>query len=174
MARLATVVLAVSLLATATAVEAAISWTTVSTIDASVTSAPVKLALGNGASRPHYFSPPLTLSANETVASGTFKAPAGADARVKDVLRLVETTAASQSVTLAATQIGNARVETFTWTVKDGNTVVATLDAKDGTPSASFTLPASTTYKLDLRVDMADGAGLDNSPSSFDLRIVIG
>lgn len=164
----------VVIIAAATGVQAAISWSTTSTTTTSVTPPPVQLELGNGANKTHYFSPPLTLSANGTLVSGTLSAKAGADARVKNVLKIANRDAALQNVTLTATQVTNANVEAFTWSVYDGNTLVGILDLKSATPSLAFALPAAATYRLDLRIDIADGAGKDNSPTSFDLSERVG
>lgn len=167
-------VAAVVIIAAATGVQAAISWSTTSTIATSVGAPPVQLELGNGANKTHYFSPPLTLSANGTLVSGTLSAKAGADARVKEVLKIANRDVATQNVTLTATQVTNANVEAFSWSLYNGSTLVGILDLKSATPSLAFALPPSTTYRLDLRIDLADGAGNTNSPASFDLSERVG
>lgn len=143
------------------------------TMTATVAPPPVTFTVGAGGSNTRYFAPPLEQSPNATSLSGTLKGKAGADATVKDVARLVEAAGASQLVTLAATQVTNSRVETLTWTVKSGATTIAILNSRAPDPSTTFTLPANATYALDLRVDLADGAGKNNSPTSFDLWLVV-
>ena len=152
----------------------AATYVTPSTLAVSVGQPPVRLEVGAGGQNGRYFSPALELSANRTIVTGTLKPPAGADATVKDALRVVETTGSARSVTLRGAHVGSASVEVFMWTVVDGASTVATLDLRQADPSATFTLPAGATYKATMRIDLAEGAGRHNSPGSFTLWLVVG
>lgn len=149
---------------------AAIAWTSTSTLTTSATAAPVELEMGAGGLKTRYFSS-LSIGANETRLSGTLLAKAGADVTVKDVVRVVNRGSASQTVTLSATQVSNSYVEVLALTVLDGATTVGVLDYEAASPSVTFTLPAGASRTLELRVDMADGAGLDNAQLSLGLTL---
>lgn len=149
---------------------AAIAWTAQSTLATSATSAPVELELGAGAAKTRYFAP-LSLGANRTMLTGTLSGKAGADLVVKDVVRVVNRDTASHAVTLTATQVTSSRVEVFAWTVRDGATTVGVVDNRAASPSLAFTLAAGASRTLDLRLDLADGAGLNDALLSFDLRL---
>lgn len=152
--------------------EAAITLAATSGIATSVVAPPVRLELGDAGSATRYFSP-LALSSNATILSGTMVGRAGADVYAKDVVRMVNARASDQGVTLSAAQLSNARLDVFQWLVYDGAALVATLDMETASPSVTFTLPASTTYRLDARLDLADGAGRNNVPASFQLTLGI-
>lgn len=153
--------------------EAAITLVATSGLATGVVAPPVRFELGAAGSATRYFSP-LTLSANATMASGALVGRAGADLYAKDALRLVNARASPQSVTLSSSQLTNGQLDVFTWLVYDGATLVATLDLEAASPSVGFVLPASTTYRLDARIDLADGAGLHNAPASFQLALRVG
>jgi hypothetical protein len=161
------------LLVVAAGVQASINWQASSTVQVGVAPPPVQLEPAAGANKTHYFSPGLTVNANGTTLTGTLLAHAGADARVKDAFKVASRSSSAQSVTLSGTQVSSARVELFTWSVYNGTTLVGALDMRAASPSLSFTLPAGETWSVHLRLDVADGAGNDNSPSSFDLRLVV-
>lgn len=148
-----------------------VTYSTPATLETTVTPPPVVFQAGPGASKARYFSPPIEATANGTGVTGGVNGKAGVDVKVKDVLRIVDQTGSPRNVTLSGTQVTNARVEAFEWRVMNGTTLVATLDLKAATPSVTFTLPASTTYKVTMRLDLADGAGVHNTPTSFDLRL---
>lgn len=152
----------------------AATYVTSSTLQVTVGPPPVHLEVGAGGQKTRYFSPPLEVSANRTIVTGTLKAPAGADATVKDVLRLVEATGNARTVTLRGQPSSSANVEVFAWTVMDGSTPVATLDLKQADPSATFTLPAGATYRTTMRIDLAEGSGRHNAPGDFTLWLVVG
>lgn len=160
-------------LALATGAQGAIVVESVSHVSTSAMAPPVKLELGASGSSARYFSS-FALSANATVASGTMLGRAGADLYAKDVLRVVNTHAADQSVTLSSAQLSNAQLDVFVAYVYDGAALVASMDLEAASPSMSFTLPASSTYRLDLRLDLADGAGNDSAPASFQLGLRVG
>lgn len=148
---------------------AAISWTSAATVVVGVGGPPTYLDAGVGATKDRYIGS-FTLSANLTSFSATLHPRFGAAVNVKDVFRVVSNTTGTNSVTLSGTQVGNAQILVYTWTVKDGSTTVATLDMKGASPGVTFALPASASYKVDLRIQTADGAGANNA----DLLTAIG
>lgn len=153
--------------------EAAITVVATSGLTTSVVAPPVRFELGDAGAATRYFSP-FTLSSNATSVSGVMVGRAGADLYAKDALRIVNARASPQGVTLAAAQLASAQLDVFQWLVYDGSTLVVTLDMEAASPSATFTLPASTTYRLDARLDLADGAGRNNAPTAFELQLAVG
>lgn len=139
-------------------VQAAVTFRSQSTLTTSVGAPLAEFAAGTGASRNPFVSD-FALSANKTSFTGTMVGRAGGAVYVRDVADLVSRDASSRTVTLRATQVTNAKVTELTWTVRNGTTTVATLDVRSATPTASFTLPAGSTYALDLRATLLPGAG---------------
>ena len=168
-ARAACALLALVLLAAGSGA-AAVTWTATSTLTTSATAPPVELQVGAGGAKTAYF-PSLALGANRTLLAGSVSAKAGADLVVKDVVRVVSRSDLAQSVTLSASQVANARVEVLAWTVFDGATRVGVLDLRAAAPSVTFSLPAGASRTLDLRVDLADGAGADDASFTVGLRL---
>jgi hypothetical protein len=172
-ARLAApLVAALAITAMALHAEAAIRWTSTGMLEAQVLPADVHFEMGTGGAKTRYFHD-FALSANETQFSGTLKAKAGADTSVRDVLAIHNDGLAPRDLTLRASRVGNAQFEVFTWTIRDGSTTVATFDYIAGSPSAAFTLAPGAFYALDLRVDLADGAGMHNAGVAFDLWLEV-
>lgn len=151
---------------------AAIAWTSQSTLLTSVRAPPVELEMGSGASKTRYFDP-FALSINKTTVAGTVSGKAGADVVVKDVLRVVNRDGVSRTVTLSATQVTNSRVEAFTWTARDGSATVGVLDHRAASPRTTLTLAAGASRALDLRLDLAEGAGKNNATFTFDMRLEV-
>lgn len=154
---------------------AGVAWRTTSTLSATVGPPLVELALGTGAARAS-FATGLVLSANHTAFSGTLTARAGGSVVVKDVVDVASKDTAARTVTLLGTQVTNSRVTTLTWTVRNGSTIVATLDLRAASPSATFTLPAGATYLVDLRANLSGGSGHDNADATLGLglKVVVG
>lgn len=150
------------LLVLAISAQAGISWTSVGALQTQAAESGVQLEAGAGANNGRYVKD-FQISANKTGFTGEIKAKAGADMTLKDLVRARNLDDAPRRVTLRASQATSAHVEAFTFTVRDGGTTVATLDYKAASPSATFTLPAGTAYRFDLRIDLADGAGNDNA-----------
>ena len=164
---------ALALLTLVASAKAAIVLTTTGSLHTTAVEPAVRFELGPAGSSARYFSP-FSLSANATIASGIVLGRAGADLYAKDALRIANARAAPQSVTLSAAQLSNAQLDVFRWHLYDGATLLATLDMEAADPSIAFTLPASTTYRLDLRLDLADGAGNNTAPTAFELRVRVG
>lgn len=157
----------------ATGAQAGISVVSTSTLTTGVVAPPVKFELGASGSSARYFSP-FTLSSNATILSGTMLGRAGADLYAKDAIRVVNSRASAQTVVLSSTQLTNAQLDVFELKLYNGATLVATMDMEGASPSLSFSLPASTTYRIDMRLDLADGAGNNSAPASFQLALRVG
>jgi hypothetical protein len=162
--------LATGLLVCGAAEAAILIAATPSAVGTSVVAPPVTWELGPAGASSRWFSP-LTVSANATHLTGSAKARAGADWTAYDVARLVNGRASAQSVTLSAAQLTNAQLDLFKVFVYDGSTLVGTLDLEAASPSLTFTIPASGSRRVDLRLDLADGAGANNAPASFSLSV---
>lgn len=156
----------------ATAAHAAITWVATGSIDVGTVAPPVKFEAGSGASNPRHLQS-FSISTNATAFSGVVKGKSGADFTVKDVVRIVNLRGTGQAVSFAADQVTDPYVEAFWWRVKDGGTTIATLDYRAPSPSTTFSLPAGATYKMDLRVDLKDGAKGASVSVPFVLRTVV-
>lgn len=152
--------------------QAAISWSSQGSLATGVAPSPVAFTAGAGASNTRYFSD-FALSANQTSFTGAFKAKPGADSGVRDVVRVTNVDDATRTVTLRANQVSNAQFEAFTWTVKDGGSVVAVFDYRTTTPTSTLTMTSGKVYTLDLRVDLADGAGRHNAATTLGLWLEV-
>ncbi|HUR68809.1 MAG TPA: hypothetical protein VM370_06140 [Candidatus Thermoplasmatota archaeon] len=161
------------LLATPAASAAISLVATSSTLTTSAVAPPVTLALGAAGSSARYFSS-WTLSSNATSVTGTVLGRAGADWYAKGVFDIVNGRTSAQTVLLSSTQLTNAQLDVFVLYVYNGTTLVGSFDLEAASPSLTFTLPASTTYRLDMRLDLADGAGNHNAPSSLSLALRVG
>lgn len=162
-------VLAIALVAAGAAAAASVVVSN-STLDVGVIAPSVHFEKGASSENSRWFKH-VILSANKTVVDIDAKPKVGAGTFVQDVLRVVNERPGSRSVTLSASPVQNTNVRSFSWVVKDGVTTVARLDYKTATPTATFTLPASATYRLDLEVDVVEGAGKNNAKATFDLRL---
>jgi hypothetical protein len=165
-------VLLAATLAVALGGQAALQWAATSTITTRAQDPPVAFELGDQAGDARWFAT-LDLSTNATSFTAEVDARAGATMVVTDAVRLAETGGAERSVTFTGSSVSNARIEAFDWDVRNDTASQATVDHLAASPSASFTLPADTTYELDLRVDLADGAGSNNATATADLDVEV-
>lgn len=161
-----------ALLAAAVFAAAAIQWSSQSQITTSVLAPPVHFVLGSKANDDRYLSG-ASVSTNKTTFNTTVIGRIGADVTVKDVVRVTNEGASSQSVTLRAGQVSNVKVVAYTWTVKDGGTTVATLDMRSANPSATFDLPSGE-HKIDLRIKLAKTASSGDTTYSAPMWMAIG
>lgn len=165
---------ALALLVIAVEAHAGIAWISPrGQLDTSVMAPPLIFAEGEGAASNRYVKD-ITFSENRTSFTGTIRGKAGADAVNEDVLRLNHQGNASLAVTLRAAQITNPHVEAFVWTLRDGDAIVATLDHRAQSPSASFVVAPGASLAMDVRVDLADGSGKHNARVAFDLHAEAG
>jgi hypothetical protein len=162
----------VAALLVAVEAEAAIRWTSAGEVAVSAQSVPVHFEMGAGGEKARYFRD-FALSANQSSFSGTFKAKAGADTTVKDVVRLVNAGHVERTVTMRADNVSIAHYEVLWWIVRENATTVALFDYRASTPSATLAMPPGRTYTLDLRADLADGAGVHNAGVPLGLRLEV-
>lgn len=125
---------------------------------------------GPGGSNPRYFSHFAMRSDNASF-SATFKGKNGADTRVAEVARLVNADASDATVNLSGGRVTNANVEWFRWSVRSASATVGELDYTSTSPWLVVTIPAGTTYAMDLRLDLKDGSGKHNALTDFTLRL---
>lgn len=168
----AVVLAALVLTGLAASAGAAATVAAVSHLHVGVRAPPVAFEQGPGASSLRHVEG-FSLSLNKTSFSLTLKPKPGAGLVVKDLARVSGASEAAREVTLRGEAVDNARVESFTWTIRNGTTVVAVLNHKAASPSATFTLPAGARYALDLGIDLAEGAGQHNARAPFGLRLEV-
>lgn len=138
------------------AAAAAITVSSTSTLQTTVRDAPVHFSLGSGAAKERFVSN-VTVTPNGTSFSASLTGRLGGDVNVKDVVRLVSASSATRTVELRGTQVDNVNVPIHTWTVRSGGATIATLDMRQNSPSATFTIAAGATYEMDLRVKVLRG-----------------
>lgn len=172
MRTLAVAVSCAALVGTAAFAVAAIEWSTQSSITTGVVPPAVFFTLGQKANDDRYLSG-STVSTNRTVFNTTVIGRIGADVTVKDVVRVTNDGPGTRTVTLRASQVSNVKVVTYTWTVKDGATTIATLDMRSANPSAAFDLAAGE-YKVDLRIKLAKTASSGDTSYSSPMWMAIG
>lgn len=164
---------AAAILLASAAASAAILLRSESTFVTGVADVPVRVAAGDGASNGRYITS-FTVSGNATSYSAGITGRVGADATVKRVATLENPGAVSRTITLRGSQVAATNVQIHGWTVKDGGAAIATLNMKDASPSASFTLPAGETYNVDMRVKIAKGASINAAEFSSSVWVVVG
>lgn len=147
-----------ALVAAAAGAGAAVTLRSDSTLLVGVQPPPVGFEAGPGAERARHVSG-FALSPDGTSLTVTMKPKPGASMNVKDLAFVLNRDDAPRTVSFRAAQVPNASVEAFTWTVRDGNAVVAVFNQKAASPTATFTLPAGARFSVDVRVDLAEGAG---------------
>lgn len=154
--------------------QAALSLTSISTVEVGVRAPPASFTLGANADKPRYVTN-VAVTPNGTSFTAQITGRLGGDATVKDIVRLTSTVSDAKTITLRGTQVSNLNVPIHTWTVRSGgSTVVATLDMRAPNPAASFMLPAGATYELDMRVKVIRGVASSEATFSSSVWAVIG
>lgn len=144
-----------------------LTYTTTSTLTTSVTPPPIQFVAGGdaGPSALTNYVTAYSISGNKTYITSTVKGVPESTLVVGSFFKLSNVDASgSHAVTLTTTQVSNAYVTAYTIKIYDGSDVLqSTLDLTAGSPSASFTIPASTSnWYGKLTLTLATGAGVDN------------
>lgn len=161
-----------AILVVASGTQAAIVWSSESTLVTSVVSPSVTLGVGTGASKERFVDG-VAVSANKTRFAANLHGWIGASADVKDVIRLYNNGTGPRTVTLRGTQVTDPSVISLEWLVKDGPITRATLDMRDPNPSASFSAEPSTIYKLQLKFKVARGPSASDAAFSTGVWSVL-
>lgn len=161
-----------ALLLLALAVQGATTWTSDSAVTLETTSPPVTFAKGDNADDRRWFRS-FDLSTNATSFTAEVKPRAGSHVYIEDVAKLASTDDEARTVTLTGTHVSNAKVERFEWEVFDGVSHVGQLDHKDADPSTSFSVPGGNSFRMDLEIDLADGAGRANAGITFEVQLEV-
>ena len=142
-----------------------VTYSTSSTLTTSVTAPPIQLLDGTdaGESALSDYVTAYDISTNRTYLTATVKGVPEANLTVGSFFRLQNADDASHAVTLSTSQVSNSYVGTYALGIYDGSSaLVATMDLKAASPSATFTLPAGATYSARLWLVLNTGAGADN------------
>jgi hypothetical protein len=166
------VVAALVLLVSLGPADAALSWTATSTLTTSATSVLVQFASGAGSTNLRHLSS-FSLSTNKTSFTATLVGLPGGDSNVTDVARVTNAGASSATVTLTASQVTTANVNTLNWTVRTSSSTVGTMNVTAASPSITFTLASGATDFLDLRYKLAPGSGTNNATPTFTLSLAL-
>ena len=153
-----------------------LTYTTNSALTTSVTPPPIQFAAGgdSGPSALTNYVTAYALSTNKTYFTATVKGVPESSLVVGSFFTIKNVDASnSHDATITTTQVSNAFVSAYTIQIYDGSNVLqSTLDLKAGSPSATFTVPASaSTWYGKLTLTLATGAGADNVALSNALTL---
>lgn len=168
---------AIAVVATVGAATAAITltYTTTSTVTTSVTPPPVQFVAGDdaGPSALTSYVTSYAISANKTNVALTVKGVPEATLVVGSLFKLQNVDAdAGHAVTLATPQVSNAFVTAYTIKIYNPSDALQdTLTLTAASPTATFTIPPSTTYYATLTLTLATGAGANNVALSNALTL---
>lgn len=151
---------------------AAVTLRAESTLTLGVAPVPVTFAEGDATSNSRFVKD-FALTSNKTGFGGTLKAKSGAYTVVTDLVRVRNDGAQAEQATFRASPVSNANYELFRWVVRDGATVVTTFDYMAALPTATLTVPAGAEYRMDLHVDLVEGAGRHNAGVPFGLVVEV-
>lgn len=117
-----------------------------------------------------------TISNNKTYFTSTVNGVPEATLTVGSYVKITNTDASnSHQITLTTAQVTDTDVNTFTLKIYDsGNTLQDTLDLKATSPSATVTIPASSTFYVTLDLTLASGTtanGLSTVSPSITLTL---
>ncbi len=153
-----------------------ITYSSTSNVTTGVTAAPVQFVAGDDAG-PAALTDYVTaysISTNKTHFNATVKGVPEAALAVGSFFKLQNVDDASHDITLSTTQVSNAYVNTYTIKIYDSSDVLQdTLTLTAASPSASVTIPASTTFYATLTLTLASGAGSDNVALSNPLTLTV-
>lgn len=169
---------ALAILASAGLAAAAISvtYSTSSTLTTSVTPPPVQFVAGDdsGPSALTSYVTAYAISTNKTYFTSTVKGVPEASLAVGSYVKLQNVDSASHTVTLSTSQVSNAYVTAYTLQVYNPSNVLQdTLTLTAASPSATVTIPASTTFYGKLTLTLATGAGADNVALTNSLSLSV-
>jgi hypothetical protein len=143
-----------------------LTYTTTSTVTTTVTPPPVQFLAGDdaGPSALTNYVTAYSISGNKTYITTTVKGVPEATLVVGSAFKLTNVdSGAAHSVTLTTPQVTNAYVGAYTIGVyNSGNALQDTLTLTAATPSATFSIPASSTFYGKLTLTLLTGAGADN------------
>lgn len=148
------------------------SWTSDSTLKTHSLAPPMHFEKGDNADDKRWFKS-FSLSTNKTSFTAEVKPRAGGTVYISDVVRTVNADDEQRSIVLTGSEVTNSKIEAFEWHVRDGSSRVAALDHTTADPSASYTLPADGAYRLDLKIDLEQGAGRHNAGISFTVQLEV-
>lgn len=117
----------------------------------------------------------LTLGSSGTSATMAVSGiPGAADLQLTNLLNVTNNHGSQDySISLARSASLDTDISNFTVTVKDDvDATVTTWHVKDAASATAFTLPASTTYTIDVRFLVADGVAA-GSLDSFDMEFTL-
>lgn len=143
-----------------------------STVQTQTTEPSVQFRAGDDTGSTSDHVPAFSLSSNQTYLTSTVKGVPEANLTVDSFFKLENVDDTSRSVTLSTAPVTDSDVNDYSILILDGSTVEGHLDLQAASPSATFTLPASTTYDAKLHLELASGTtdadlggGLSNSVS---------
>ena len=151
---------------------AALTLTSVSSIEVGVRAPPVSFSLGSNADKERYFSQ-LSITPNGTSFAAGITGRLGGDLTVKDVVRVGSIATATKTVTLHGVQVTNLNIPIHSWTVRSGHTTIGTLDMRASDPTLTFTLAPNATYEMDMRVKVLRGIAAEEATFTSSVWAVV-
>ena len=159
-------------LASVAAAAITVTYTSPSTFTTSVTPPPIQFLVGDDAGSLTDYVTAISVSTNKTYLTTTVKGVPEATLTIDSLFKIENVDNSAHTVTLASTQVNNAFVSAYTIDIFNStNDVQDTLDFEDGSPSASFTIPAGETFEGKVTLQLATGAGANNVALSRSLTL---
>jgi hypothetical protein len=115
----------------------------------------------------------LTIGTSGASATLALNGVAGAAlTSLTNLAKIQNTDAQAYTVGFARSTTLNAAITDFTITVKNGGSTILTWNAVSAASSSTFSLPASTTYDINIQLSVADGTTV-GSLGSFTMQVSI-
>lgn len=130
----------------------------------------VRFVEGAGGANPQYFHD-YDVSDDGAAFRGVFKPKSGANTTVKDVVRITNTGASSRTIVLSGDPLVSSQVQWANWTIRTASAGVGSLNYRDATPQATFSLAAGSTVLLDLTLHLREGSDAFNSRFHLNLQM---
>lgn len=146
-----------------------------STMTADQIQAPVQFQTGDDTGSTGDYVSAFSLSSDATYFTATVNGVPEANLTVGSFVKLANTDDSGHTVTISTSQVTHADVDTYNLVLlDDGGSAVDTLDLTAASPSASTTIPASTTYEARLHLELASGASLPDGGIDSAITLSVG
>lgn len=146
-----------------------------STLTADQIGAPVQFQAGDDTASTGDYVSAFSLSSDATYFTATVNGVPEANLTVGSFVKIANTDDSGHTVTLSTSQVTHADVDDYVLVLLDDQgDVVDQLDLTAASPSASTTIPASTTYEARLHFELASGASLPTGGIASDITLSVG
>jgi len=159
-------------LATLTGAAITVTYLTDTTVTTETADPPVQFRDGGDTSSTGDYVTSFSRSTNDTYLTATVKGVPEANLTVDSFFKLENVDDAEKSVTLSTSQVTNGNVDDYSIVVLDDTSnTVDVLELTESSPSASTSIPASTTYEGKLHLELASGTTDSDLNDGLDVKI---